>query len=463
MKNWTREQVSSKSIDKHDFELPVERESVLKGSPNSSKEERNKFEVEGDDRGRKHRYVTSLPVKYENINVSGDVTKIEVVLEEAPDETVLAGSIPSELNASIEFNSTYPGGIPETGTVVVRAEEALIVILVLFLWVAAIALFFNRWGKIRMLEPYQPKFQQQHRQSCTMVDMNAIPDHPVHQGSCVTSTTECWRPRQNSVFVGSSSGGASLVAVDQETSPRRAKSAFDLQSLVLAECNVSSSLETTNPQPTSFSLETSKLAQRRTSVCQLLDKPLQQRQRGMSVCHVDRGDYQILHSQTSQRDRGMSICYFDRTDVLARPLQRDHHRGSSICHFDRMDVLARPRFGAAAGGGGTSVSQFDRMDVLARPTSSYLGKSLLRERRVSVCNFAERNEEGMGGVRSSYPYVTPTRLPPSSVNNLDKIEPPREDPPSDQNNQDNGIAYYFDRPSCSKTPDVVLGYKATCV
>lgn len=459
--------------------------------------------MEGDDRGRKHRYVTSLPVKYQSINVSGDVTKIEVVLEEAPDDTVLAGSIPSELNASIEFNSTYPGGIPETGTVVVRAEEALIVILVLFLWVAAIALFFNRWGKIRMLEPYQPKFQQQHRQSCTMVDMNALPDHPVHQGSCVTSTTECWRPRQNSVFVGSSS--ASLVAVDQET-PRRTKSAFDLQSLVLAECNVSTSLETTNPQPTSFSLETSKLGQRRTSVCQLLDKPLQQlqqlqqRERGMSVCHVDRGEYQILQSKTSQRDRGMSICCFDRTDVLARPLQRDHHRGSSICHFDRMDVLARPPFRDR----GTSVSQFDRMDVLARPTSTYLGsKSLLRERRVSVSNFAEKNEEGMGGGRSSYVYVPPivSRLPStslpsssymrSSVNNLDKIETlvrstpspsgvsiniardnkdvsslipePREDLSSDQNNQDNVIAYYFDRPSCSKTPDVVLGYKATCV
>lgn len=41
----------------------------------------------------------------------------------------------------------------------------------LVLWVAAIALFFNRWGKIRMLEPYQPKFQQ-HRQSCALVDIS---------------------------------------------------------------------------------------------------------------------------------------------------------------------------------------------------------------------------------------------------------------------------------------------------
>lgn len=58
---------------------------------------------------------------------------------------------------------------------VVRTEEVLIVVLVLILWVAAIALFFNRWGKIRMLEPYQPKFQQQHRTSCPLVELDITP------------------------------------------------------------------------------------------------------------------------------------------------------------------------------------------------------------------------------------------------------------------------------------------------
>ena len=65
-------------------------------------------------------------------------------------------------------------GIPKPNAVIVRAEEALIVILVLLLWVAAIALFFNRWRKIRMLEPYQPKFQQEHRRSCTTTEQNQI-------------------------------------------------------------------------------------------------------------------------------------------------------------------------------------------------------------------------------------------------------------------------------------------------
>lgn len=55
----------------------------------------------------------------------------------------------------------------------VRTEEVLIVVLVLLLWVGAIALFFNRWGKIRMLEPYQPKFQQ-HRASCPLVEIDPI-------------------------------------------------------------------------------------------------------------------------------------------------------------------------------------------------------------------------------------------------------------------------------------------------
>ena len=68
--------------------------------------------------------------------------------------------------------SPPPIGVGGTSPIIIRAEEALIVLLVLVLWIAAIALFFNRWGKIRMLEPYQPKFQQQHRSSCPMVDMN---------------------------------------------------------------------------------------------------------------------------------------------------------------------------------------------------------------------------------------------------------------------------------------------------
>jgi len=38
----------------------------------------------------------------------------------------------------------------------VRPEELAIVAVVLLLWAAAVALFINRWGKIRQMEPYHP-------------------------------------------------------------------------------------------------------------------------------------------------------------------------------------------------------------------------------------------------------------------------------------------------------------------
>ncbi|KAG8224339.1 hypothetical protein J437_LFUL004295, partial [Ladona fulva] len=47
------------------------------------------------------------------------------------------------------------------GTFQVRGIEVCIVLLVLAVWAGAIALFFNRWGKIRMLLPYQPDYKEQ--------------------------------------------------------------------------------------------------------------------------------------------------------------------------------------------------------------------------------------------------------------------------------------------------------------
>ncbi|XP_053987606.1 uncharacterized protein LOC128880997 isoform X3 [Hylaeus volcanicus] len=43
----------------------------------------------------------------------------------------------------------------------VRGVEVGIVVMVLIFWAGAIALFFNRWGKIRMLLPYQPDYKEQ--------------------------------------------------------------------------------------------------------------------------------------------------------------------------------------------------------------------------------------------------------------------------------------------------------------
>lgn len=51
--------------------------------------------------------------------------------------------------------------IEGTSKLQVRGVEVGIVVLVLIFWAGAIALFFNRWGKIRMLLPYQPDYKEQ--------------------------------------------------------------------------------------------------------------------------------------------------------------------------------------------------------------------------------------------------------------------------------------------------------------
>ena len=83
-----------------------------------------------------------------------------------------------------ESNSTTDGP-----TIIVRGEEIGIVVVVLLLWVGAIILFFNRWGKIRMLEPYQPKFCENHRPSCPMADVTGMPHCPVSWE--LSNTSKC--------------------------------------------------------------------------------------------------------------------------------------------------------------------------------------------------------------------------------------------------------------------------------
>lgn len=255
------------------------------------------------------------------------------------------------------------------------------------------------------------------------------------------------RPRQNSVFIGSS---ASLLPGGQGT-PRRTKSAFDLQFLVFSEGNAvaDSSIESDTQRNFKQISESTKLLQRERKASVCLDrggseaKPLF-RDRGMSICQLDSSP------KSWQRDRGMSICQFDRMDVLARPLQRD--RGGSICHFDRMDVLARPLQRDRIG----SAYHFDRTEVLARPNFS-LGKSLLRERRVSMCNFLEKDEETMRAVQME------RRLSSSNIEKIVKEEGRQETFAKCMPEEKKDSSYQLDQPCCSKTADAVFGYKATCV
>ncbi|XP_044733638.1 uncharacterized protein LOC123296241 [Chrysoperla carnea] len=110
----------------------------------------------------------------------------------------------------------------------VRGVEIGIVLLVLLVWVAAIVLFFNRWGKIRMLLPYQPDYKEQLKVPgtgvCAAAQATANPTcNGNHTQSHVCPQTfhrssaqidvDCWagssrryRPRINSAIFISNSG-----------------------------------------------------------------------------------------------------------------------------------------------------------------------------------------------------------------------------------------------------------------
>ncbi|KAM7347596.1 uncharacterized protein ACRADG_007141 isoform 2-T2 [Cochliomyia hominivorax] len=171
------------------------------------------------------------------------------------EETASVSSINSDfinrledISSTVTINTTKM--VIQGPKIIVRTEEILIVGIVLMLWIGAIILFFNRWGKIRMLEPYQPKFQQQHRASCPLSDIDSIPlqrssvsrmsmgfVNNVNMPSCQFAAYNPGlyskahsRPRQNSVFVGSSPNQYLMPRP-----PRKTRSAMDLHSIILGE------------------------------------------------------------------------------------------------------------------------------------------------------------------------------------------------------------------------------------
>ncbi|XP_034120410.1 uncharacterized protein LOC117578793 isoform X1 [Drosophila guanche] len=69
------------------------------------------------------------------------------------------GSIFGDDVTSTATNTLTHGTTRELPTI--RGVEIGIVLIVLMVWAGAIALFFNRWGKIRMLLPYQPDYKHE--------------------------------------------------------------------------------------------------------------------------------------------------------------------------------------------------------------------------------------------------------------------------------------------------------------
>ncbi|XP_055619475.1 uncharacterized protein LOC129764431 isoform X2 [Toxorhynchites rutilus septentrionalis] len=97
----------------------------------------------------------------------------------------------------------------------IRGVEIGIVVLVLIVWAGAIALFFNRWGKIRMLLPYQPDYkQEQLKVPGTGVCVNGScsgqhshqPYHPWPEEPSSVISERCTRARINSAIFVSSEG-----------------------------------------------------------------------------------------------------------------------------------------------------------------------------------------------------------------------------------------------------------------
>ncbi|XP_034942068.1 uncharacterized protein [Chelonus insularis] len=88
------------------------------------------------------------------------------------DSTVTGGPIPPPPPSSSQHPQAY---------IQVRGVEVGIVVMVLIVWAGAIALFFNRWGKIRMLLPYQPDYKEQLKVPGTGVC--TVPNAPCTQHS----------------------------------------------------------------------------------------------------------------------------------------------------------------------------------------------------------------------------------------------------------------------------------------
>ncbi|XP_055609996.1 uncharacterized protein LOC129756948 isoform X2 [Uranotaenia lowii] len=97
----------------------------------------------------------------------------------------------------------------------IRGVEIGIVVLVLIVWAGAIALFFNRWGKIRMLLPYQPDYKQEQLKVpgtgvCANGSCNGQhshqPYHPWPEEPASVISERCTRARINSAIFVSSEG-----------------------------------------------------------------------------------------------------------------------------------------------------------------------------------------------------------------------------------------------------------------
>ncbi|KAF6209240.1 hypothetical protein GE061_014985 [Apolygus lucorum] len=131
--------------------------------------------------GRKYR---SRPVVFRTLEVPKTVVEPTIQITGSPPGKVNKSLIPPHPGLGQQYMKTVTD---------VRGIEVGLVCLVLLIWVGAIILFFNRWGKIRMLLPYQPDYKDTQLK---------VP------GSCQGGTTTC----------GGQGGGSSGFCCSQTSS-----------------------------------------------------------------------------------------------------------------------------------------------------------------------------------------------------------------------------------------------------
>lgn len=307
---------------------------------------------------------------------------------------------------------------------------------------------------------------QQHR-TCSKINIHCL-DHAFHSTSLLPQSP--MRLRQNSVFVGGSN-----LSLMKSTLARRSKSAFDLQSLVTAE-NMIPPLD----EPLGF------YALKSYHTPEHLKAPLA-RDRRSSVFQFDKADLSV---RQLQKDRRKSICNFDKSDVLPFPIPRD--RGSSICHYERSEGLTRPLLRDR----GMSISRpenirglthREKMNVYAALREARVNMDRpdvkINKSRTSITHIeeeAEHEHKPETSARKSSKHDKTSlmrsirRIKRPSLTNLEKLESlgktMHQSAESPDRGESSGLSKekkpsdsQLDQPSCSKTTEVVFGYKATFV
>ncbi|KAL1497834.1 hypothetical protein ABEB36_008723 [Hypothenemus hampei] len=165
--------------------------------------------------GRKYR---SRPIVFRTLEPpKSSAQQDAMAIASAPTTISLTTTTTTTEFATTKIVSTekyVPVEYPQTSSTV-RGVEIGIVLIVLVVWVGAIALFFNRWGKIRMLLPYQPDYKQEQLKvpgtaacAAAVASGNICAHHATtticQQGYAQPPRTP--RPRMNSAIFVSNSG-----------------------------------------------------------------------------------------------------------------------------------------------------------------------------------------------------------------------------------------------------------------